>query len=354
MEGLALPAIGVSIDNRVYPLSFRNMANVIIEHYASKKMDIDCSDAISNFISQRFESIIEEPFLLLSKKKVLPYKFSGLLQGNDKFYLFSLFDIDSASKLKDIEEDVFELFNQGEWALSPISSSQLLGIRNGSGEQLSINDIEFIFINSNLTTAMHFFEPPRLKYSYHILFRTEFIALFDSIDNLNELSLFFSYLEQNKSKINPFLISTIDKFASFKGTHSVLEDGAINFNMITLDPHWGSNWRYEELKKYWSEVPSNFPDANVKWNISSSYQGNISLILKSLFYVSWSTTINNCTIHFCADCKPLLNEDHLNGQLLTLFLECTCDAFSQRKDILESTSFQGINRITVHCAIDKK
>ncbi|EJH8474099.1 hypothetical protein NF459_003880, partial [Escherichia coli] len=126
MEGLALPAIGVSIDNRVYPLSFRNMANVIIEHYASKKMDIDCSDAISNFISQRFESIIEEPFLLLSKKKVLPYKFSGLLQGNDKFYLFALFDIDSASKLKNIEEDVFELFNQGEWALSSISSSQLL------------------------------------------------------------------------------------------------------------------------------------------------------------------------------------------------------------------------------------
>lgn len=354
MEGVALPAIGVSIDNHVYPLSFRNMANVIIEHYASKKIDIDCSDAISNFISQRFESIIEKSFLLLSKKKVLPYKFSGLLQGNDKFYLFALFDIDSASNLKNIEEDVFELFNQGEWALSPISSSQLLGIRNGSGEQLSINDIEFIFINSNLTTAMHFFEPPRLKYSYHILFLTEFIALFDSIDNLNELSLFFSYLDQNKSKISPFLISTIDKFASFKGTHSVLEDGAINFNMITLDPHWGSNWRYEELEKYWSQVPSNFPDANVKWNISSSYQGNISLISKSHFYVSWSTTINNCTIHFCADCKPLLNEDRLNGQLLTLFLECASDALSQRKDILKNISFQNIDRITVHCAVDKK
>ncbi|MBE5222104.1 hypothetical protein IG608_11625 [Pectobacterium sp. A113-S21-F16] len=354
MEGVALPAIGVSIDNHVYPLSFRNMANVIIEHYASKKMDIDCSDAISNFISQCFESIIEGPFLLLSKKKVLPYKFSGLLQGNDKFYLFALFDIDSASKLKNIEEDVFELFNQGKWALSPISSSQLLGIRNGSGEQLSINDIEFIFINSNLTTAMHFFEPPRLKYSYHILFLTEFIALFDSIDNLNELSLFFSYLDQNKSKTNPFLISIIDKFASFKGTHSVLEDGAINFNMITLDPHWGSNWRYEELEKYWSQVPSNFPDANVKWNISSSYQGNISLISKSHFYVSWSTTINNCTIHFCADCKPLLNEDHLNGQLLTLFLECASDALSQRKDIFKNISFQNIDRITVHCAVDKK
>ncbi|MRT58395.1 hypothetical protein GJV11_19990 [Enterobacteriaceae bacterium RIT693] len=354
MEGVALPAIGVNIDNRVYPLSFRNMPNVIIEHYASQKMDIDCSDAISNFISQRFESIIEEPFLLLSEKNVLPYRFSGLLQGNDKFYLFVLFDTDLTSKLENIEEDIFELFNQGEWALSPISSSQLLGIRNGSGKQLSIDDIEFIFINSNLTTAMHFFEPPQLKYSYHILFLTEFIALFDSIDNLNELSLFFSYLDQNKSKINPFLISAIDKFASFKGTHSVLEDGAINFNMITLDPHWGSNWRYEELEKYWSQSPSNFPDVNVKWNISNSYQGNISLISKSHFYVSWSTTINNCTIHFCADCKPLLNEDHLNGQLLTLFLECACDALSQRKDILKNISTQNIDRITVHCAADKK
>ncbi|AKE12424.1 hypothetical protein [Serratia liquefaciens] len=354
MEGVALPAIGVSIDNHIYPLSFRNMANVIIEHYASQKMDIDCSEAISIFISQRFESIIEEPFRLRSKKKVLPYKFSGLLQGNDKFYLFVLFDIDSTSKLENIEKDVFELFNKDEWALSPISSSQLLGIRNGSGKQLSIDDIEFIFINSNLTTAMHFFEPPQLKYSHRILFLTEFIALFDSIDNLNELSFFFSYLDQNKSKINPFLISTIDKFASFKGTHSVLEDGAINFNMINIDPHWGSNWRYEELEKYWSLAPSNFPDVKVKWSISNSYQGNISLISKSYFYVSWSTEINNCTIHFCADCKPLLNEDHLNGQLLTLFLECACDALSQRKDILKNISLQNIDRITVHCSVNKK
>ncbi|EGQ1183543.1 hypothetical protein I2K32_004386, partial [Salmonella enterica] len=142
--------------------------------------------------------------------------------------------------------------------------------------------------------------------------------------------------------------------ASFKGTHSVLEDGAINFNMITLDPHWGSNWRYEELERYWSQAPSNFPDSNVKWNIGNSYQGNISLISKSHGYVCWSTKINNCTIHFCADCKPLLNEDHLNGQLLTLFLECACDALAQRKNILYNTSFQGIKRITVHCAIDKK
>jgi hypothetical protein len=37
MEGVALPAIGINIGDRVYPLSFRNMANVIIEHYASKK-----------------------------------------------------------------------------------------------------------------------------------------------------------------------------------------------------------------------------------------------------------------------------------------------------------------------------
>ncbi|HEC9996413.1 TPA: hypothetical protein R4G17_004386, partial [Salmonella enterica subsp. enterica serovar Liverpool] len=354
MEGVALPAIGINIDERVYPLSFRNMANVIIEHYASQKMDIDCSDAISNFISQRFENIIEGPFLLLNQKKVLPYRFSGILEGNDKFYLFVPFDTNSINKLKKIEEDVFELFNQGEWALSPISSPQLLGIRNGSGKQLSIDDIEFIFINSNLTTAMHFFEPPQLKYSYHILFLTEFIALFDSIDNLNELSSFFSYLDQNKSKINSYFISVIDKFASFKGTHSVLEDGAINFNMITLDPHWGSNWRYEELERYWSQAPSNFPDSNVKWNIGNSYQGNISLISKSHGYVCWSTKINNCTIHFCADCKPLLNEDHLNGQLLTLFLECACDALAQRKNILYNTSFQGIKRITVHCAIDKK
>jgi hypothetical protein len=123
--------------------------------------------------------------------------------------------------------------------------------------------------------------------------------------------------------------------------------------MITIDPHWGSNWRYEELEIYWSQAPSNFPDINVKWNISNTYQGNISLISKNHFYVSWSTKINNCTIHFCADCKPLLNEDHLNGQLLTLFLECACDALSQRKDILENTSLQDIKELLYTALLTK-
>ncbi|WP_228350964.1 MULTISPECIES: hypothetical protein [Limnobaculum] len=353
MEGVALPAIGIRIENNIYPLSFRGMVNVIIEYCSSIHTTVEFSDALSKFISQRFDNIIEEPFLLRQEQKTLPYKFSGLLQENNKIFLFILFDIKTPEKLKHLAKEVYQCLANGRWDLKTIYSPHRISIQNTLGKKPTIDDIEFIFVSSNVSTSMYFFEPPELKCKHHIFSLTEFIALFDSINNIDELSSFLSYLEKYNKKISPFS-SVIDKFASFRGSHSVLEDGAIGFNMISLDPHWGSNWRYDELKKYWSQAPLNFPDIDVKWDIRDNYQGNVSLISKRHFYISWTTQINNCTIHFCANCEPLINEDHLNGQLLTLFLECICDALSQRKDILENISFLGIEKISVYCSVDNE
>ena len=48
----------------------------------------------------------------------------------------------------------------------------------------------------------------------------------------------------------------------------------------------------------------------------------------------------------------MIKYDSINVQLLELFLECICDAFSQRKDILNSISFGDLKKISVKCDID--
>ena len=61
-----------------------------------------------------------------------------------------------------------------------------------------------------------------------------------------------------------------DLFGSFRDSHGQIIDGAIVPNMIMLDPHWGANWRYTQLREYWGEAPSNFPDDVSAWDAEAS------------------------------------------------------------------------------------
>lgn len=354
LEGVAIPAVGINIDNNIYPVSFRNMVNVVIEYYAKKNIKINSSYALSDFLSQRFNNIIKEPFKLCNKCKILPYEFFWLLQNENKFSFFTLIDINQPNYLRKLCNDMYDFLLEGEWFLTKRSNPNFIQIKNNYGKQATIDNIEIIVIFPHVSTGPTCnFELPKLKCDYFILSLVEFIFLFDSVKNLKELSSFRSYLNKYGKKINA-LDSIVDIFASFKTSNSVLEDGAVSFNMISLDPHWGSNWRFNELKEYWLAAPSNFPSSNTEWNIEQSYDGNVLLIAQNHFGVSWSTEINNCTIHFYSNCEPLLIEDPLNGKLLTLFLECICDALSQRKNILKDMSFLKYKNLTIHCLADQK
>ena len=351
MTGVAVPAIAVQIGGKRYPLSFRNMVNVIIEYYAKKTLTVNLANSICDFLSYTMNNIINETVKFCDREKVLPYTISGIVKGKNKIYFFITSDIHKPDIIDKLIKDVFVLISNGEWALL-CPSNNVLQINNKHGDCPSINNIRIVIIDSNLSTSYTCFKLPKSIKKFQFLPLIDFISLFDSFVNIDEFEEFILLKEKHERQIYPRFISTMDLFSALRKYNYVLIPGAIDPILIMVDPHMGSNWRYDELKKYWKAMPLSFPTCTMKWYPYSQYQGNICLIGKDKPFISWSTQINHSTIHFYTDFQSLIKYDSINVQLLKLFLECICDAFSQRKDILNSISFGELKKISVKCDID--
>ena len=351
MTGVAVPAITVQIGGKLYPLSFRNMVNVIIDYYAKKTLTVNLANSICDFLSYTMNNLINETVKFCNREKVLPYTISGIVKGKNKIYFFITSDIHKPDNIDKLIYDVFVLISNGEWALL-CPSNNVLQINNKHGDCPSINNIRIVIIDSNLSTSYTDDELPELKEIFQFLPLTDFISLFDSFVNIDEFEEFILFKEKYERQIFFGYNFTIDLFSAFRKSCSVLISGAIEPSLIMFDPHGGSNWRYDELKKYWKAMPLSFPTCTMKWHPYSQYQGNIGLTGKNKPFISWSTQINHSTIHFYTDFQNLIKYDSINGRLLELFLECICDAFSQRKDILNSISFGELKKISVKCDID--
>lgn len=351
MTEVAVPAIAVQIGGKRYPLSFRNMVNVIIEYYAKKTLTVNLANSICDFLSYTMNNLINETVKFCDREKVLPYTISGIVKGKKKIYFFITSDIHKPDNIDKLIKDVFVLISNGEWALSCPSNNRM-PINIDYGDCPSINNIRIVIIDSNLSTSYTCFKLPKSIKKFQFLPLIDFISLFDSFVNIDEFEEFILLKEKHERQIYPRFISTMDLFSAFRNNCFVLIPGAIDPYQIMLDPHGGSNWRYDELKKYWKAMPLSFPTCTMKWHPYSQYQGNIGLTGKNKLFLSWSTQINHSTIHFYTDFQSLIKYDSINVQLLELFLECICDAFSQRKDILNSISFGELKKISVKCDID--
>ena len=69
--------------------------------------------------------------------------------------------------------------------------------------------------------------------------------------------------------------------------------------------------------------------------------------------MSWSTEISTCSIHCYSDFKTLIKEQlEKSAHINELFLECVCDAFSQRKEQLKDSFIIHFSRVTLHISPD--
>ena len=93
-----------------------------------------------------------------------------------------------------------------------------------------------------------------------IMFMHDFLGLFDELDSLSVLSDFFDFLAEDETSLSIIPSSYVDRFGAFRDSQGVLVHGAREFNLIMLDPHWGSHTRYETLKTFWSIFPARVGD----------------------------------------------------------------------------------------------
>jgi len=108
-------------------------------------------------------------------------------------------------------------------------------------------------------------------------------GIFDEIENPKELNDFMDYLNDERAKARiPGLNSYLDRFGSFKDSHGVLVPGALEPDMIMLDFGWGSNYRFESLRKFWASYPEeNLFGHPRSWTIPEDRKTATGLILNS-------------------------------------------------------------------------
>ena len=158
----------------------------------------------------------------------------------------------SLGKLVEIERDLKALVSASEeWGVSVEGELSVVQLK-----QLNVNNLRIITVVPYLSQNIHTIKLPETNSK--VVSFSDFITLFDSIDDVSELNRFWEYTENQSDIVGP-MVGLCDFLGAFRDGNEVLVDGAVSPNLIALDPHWGSNWRYSHLVDFWRKSTDSIP-----------------------------------------------------------------------------------------------
>lgn len=351
MSGNALPAVLIEVGNNRFPLSGRNMPGVVIDYwasqanYASSAQDVGMTAPIAGFLQQRLNSrsVFIGPFTLLVRGSILTHRFAAVILGERKLYFVVVLGERALSLLPAIERDIRNIFATGqEWGVAPEDGRDAVQLLRYNEHPLETVEFGLIAVLPSIGTAHTSVKLPKTE--ARVLYLPDFVTIFDSIEDDSEFDRFWAYVDSNKSMISMMFLGITDLFGAFRDSHGLLLDGAKKPDFIALDPHWGSNWRYRELAKFWENAPPIFPDNATSWKVETGGEGVQRIMAKGAPALSWWTTVRGCVLHFVFRITEQ-NLDLLNGQLLELVVHCLADSISQRKHAFEKLAIFDNRRI---------
>lgn len=339
MDGKLLQGLVLSIDSALYPVSVRNSLGVVIEYWSARepvRRPISTTTSVAQFLAKRFSetAVLTGPLSIVTPAGELPYRFAGLISFGHRCDFIVVLEDNELASLPRIEREVRRLLSSGQrWGLKQDGLSRIAEMRDNDHNLIGQENVSFVAVTTGISTAPRMMHLPETN--AHVLWLPDFLTIFNSIKDLAELSEFWSYIEDAGPKTRFGLAGIVDMFATFRDTHGVLIDGAISPTSIFLDPHWGSSWRYKELKEFWENAPALFPDdAEAGWTTSPPTEGIRRLIAKASPSMSWCTTIAHCVLHFIMQLKTQ-KLDPTNGRLLELLAQCMADSLFERRAIVE-------------------
>jgi hypothetical protein len=358
MTGTLLPAISIRIEGKQYPLSLRNALGSVVDYWDARHKTNDSqsrTESVAVFLGQRFHprTMLPGPLALATRAHTLPYRFAAFIHNERKCQFVIVLEDSAIAKLPDIERDIRNIFAKGEdWGLRLEGDQRVAELRDANGNLLNPDEITIIAVIPRTGTAPKRVRLP--KTTARVLSLPDFVTIFDSLEDFAELDLFWSYLDGVQNTLGPGLIGITDMFATFRDSHGVLIAGAISPNLIFVDPHWGSNWRYRELKDFWKNAPPLFPnDAYGGWIAEPLTDGIQRLTSKSSYSLSWSTTIGDCILHFLFNLDGP-DIDELSGRTLELMVQCLADSLFQRKNAVENLPIFSRRRIVTVCSANEE
>lgn len=350
MEGNINQYCYFSYFGKSFPISLRNSFIVLLQHYHTQNIyALDrAGENISIFLKKRLHHDITDPFVLRNNNKVLPYRFSGYLKEENEHYFILPVFVDQIS-LK-IEKDIESIINSDNWGIQSLDGYGGIIIKQDDGNKVKVDEVNILVVLCDVT-ANTLIIPKFNSKNFKIFSLHNFLSIIDSIDDKSTFIDYLKFVESNENKAL-FMGYDIDSYATFKDTSGILEDGAIKSTVISLDTHWGANWKYKYLQSNYSALPTYLPDLNCYWTVAKKYENNICLYAKNKKAISWSVELKYLTLHFLFD---FLNVDiklhSINPKLVELCAEAFCDAFSKRINFFDELCFKEAKSITFNLLI---
>lgn len=350
-HGSALQQVVIKIGDQKYPINIRGAVGVLLNFWSSKVELLPRynSDKLplnfNNFLSQRFKTgkFITGPSVVSIKSRKFDAIIFATLICNEKLYLLVLAEPDSNNSFLELRQAFAESAKVHPSEIQFVIHTHYDGgiLLNGKPD-----NVEFILVNPNFSANQTLAFRDEEWEKFRFIYLTELLAILDSLDNIEEFRSYWDYYDEHIDSLGP-IAGALDIFASFRDTDKVLNEGADEPDLIILDPHWGSNWRFNELKLFWQYAPKVFPEyGNISWKLEESQKHTQIFESKSKpIFVSHSQ-VNSCSLFFQVEVSPETLE-YINAHILETASQCIADCTSTRSKLIQSHPIFSNRRIVV-------
>lgn len=325
MQGTALPFLAIESNGTWVPISVRNAPGVVIDHWADKEVgavDAHTHRRLARFVAERFRGTVMGPLTLsVGGAACKDIVISCIVSADSGVYIICACDHASNERVSNAAKATYAKMRHD----APIQfrledGRELMSSKNGTTGP-SADELRIIIVVTQAGTAFGSISVPERP--ARLLPLADFITILDSLNDLGELELYWKFVDSHRRSLSPFSTGPADLYASFKDTHGVLVEGATSPTLIGLDPHWGTSWRFKELKDFWSLAPRAFPDGSPGWRLSPDTKGVVELQSRHHKAVAYSTSVGPCTVQALVEIsKGLRIED---ARLLDLFAQLLMD-----------------------------
>lgn len=351
MRGIVWPFLGLSVQGRFVPTSIRNGPATVLEHWADQSTTatnsfVGAHARLASFVADRFANTHRGPMRLRTTSHILPTEISVVMPSTSGIYVLAFCTLDTIDATAKFARDFRHIVDCGQsWGIVP-AHGQAIRLQSSAGVPPRPSDVKIIIVLAQGETGGKSIRQPDAPARFIPL--ADFITIFDSLENLEELERFWSFVDDGKQTISPLSQAQADLFASFRDLNEVLIDGAVSPDFISLDPHWNSSWRYRELCKFWSDAPTRFPNSSPAWNAYRNVSGVIELRSKARSVVAYSVDVGLCTVQFVV--KFARGSVSLTTiRMIDLFAQAVADRLQSNREILVGAALFARTQLVIEC-----
>lgn len=353
MMGKLLPFAWLELDGQRFPLRPRCLCAVVIQHWQerdtrpSAQLERETATQTARFLESRFlpTDIISGPLRVsLRHSKLADLQIGGLLTTRNALWMVVLVDVRRSKDLPAAEQRLRALLEEDDGLVAQeVATGQIVHM------PLHGRSPDAVRVLAVMIGPIAGGGPVVLPRSSHIrnLFLVDLVSIVESVKRVREIEGFFAFVDANAESNSPFN-GLMDQFAAYRHSHGVLIGGAIQPTIIMLDPHAGSNLRFDESREFWAAAPRQFPDDDpTAWMVKPTDKTLCQLMHRGRPQLSWCADGVVPTLHFMLDVDAQDLEVR-HGSLLELFVHCVADAWNELAALFPSEQFAH-ERIVTHC-----